>query len=324
MSRFQFGKLLIVAAIIFLFFIIPGNLSLAVAQSDEYRRIVLLADPHLPFRAFEITDPSQQMKLTEAKNKLITDINAWEDVGEIVVLGDIVGEVGSIKEYAYAAEYFSKFNKPLSFIVGNHDYIYIDTPGPNGQRIRGDANSQRIKLNRFKETFGLSELFYTQKVGNYLLVFLSIDSLESPYLSQISDRQLTWLRGELKKNQTTPTIIFYHAPLKGALSNYNKFANTPNFIAQPEQALREIIHSNPQIRLWISGHTHTPASNPSFASAINLYEGKVMNIHNTDLDREVIWTNSLYLYPDKVIIKTFNHKSGRWVDELERTISIAH
>jgi hypothetical protein len=60
--------------------------------------------------------------------------------------------------------------------------------------------------------------------------------------------------------------------------------------------------------LWVSGHTHTPADNPSFAADLNLYAGRVTNIHNSDLDREVIWTNSLYLYADKVTVKTSTTK----------------
>ena len=57
-------------------------------------------------------------------------------------------------------------------------------------------------------------------------------------------------------------------------------------------------------------------------AAINLYDGQVRNIHNPDLDREVIWTNSLYLYPDKVVIKTFRHSDHTWLDQLERTIEV--
>jgi len=77
---------------------------------------------------------------------------------------------------------------------------------------------------------------------------------------------------------------------------------------------------NAQIFLWVSGHTHTPATNESFASGINLYEKQVTNIHNGDMNRGTIWTNSLYLYPDKVVIKTFNHKKGVWMENTERII----
>lgn len=322
MLSFKPGKPPIIAALLFLFLCLLIAPTLAASEPPDYYRIVLLADPHLPFKAAKASDPAKQNKIIAAKNKLIEDINAWEDVGEIVVLGDIAAGRGTTDEYAYAAGYFAKFSAPRVFITGNHDYIYLDEPGQDGRSVRGDAESRRDKLQRFKKTFGLPELYHTQKIGNYLLIFLSVDALDSPYLAQLSDRQLKWLKGELKKSPSAPTIIFYHAPLAGTLAQYNKSVNTPNFVAQPEQPLAEIIAGNPQILLWVSGHTHTPADNPSFACGLNLFAGRVTNIHNTDLDREGIWTNSLYLYADKVTVKTFNHKKGVWVAELERTFPI--
>lgn len=79
---------------------------------------------------------------------------------------------------------------------------------------------------------------------------------------------------------------------------------------------------NPQVFMWVSGHTHTAPSRESFASAINLRDGRVMNIHCTDMqDRSVVWTNSLFLYPDRVVVKTFDHGEEVWMRKLEREIS---
>jgi len=153
-------------------------------------------------------------------------------------------------------------------------------------------------------------------------VFLSVDSSDSPYLAAMSDRQVAWLRAELARRPAAPTIIFYHAPLAGTLSDYNAKVNTPNFVAQPAEALREILAANPQVLLWVSGHTHTPATRGDFAAAINVYAGRVTNIHNADADRRGIWTNSLYLYADRVVVRTFDHRHGAWIDGLERTFPL--
>ncbi|XER09645.1 3',5'-cyclic adenosine monophosphate phosphodiesterase CpdA [Sporomusa rhizae] len=288
----------------------------------EYYRIVVLGDPHLPVREREVKDLTKRHKIVDAKNKVVEDINSWEDVKQINVMGDIVAQFGTVEEYAYARQYFARFNKPISFIVGNHDYIYADAFSTEGKFIRADAVSREQKLNRFKEAFGQSVLFYSQTVGRYLLIFLSPDSLESSHLTQISEQQLVWFRNELEKHPAAPTIIFFHAPLAGTLLNYNKDVNTPNFIVQPKDAVEKIINDNPQILLWVSGHTHTSATNPSYASSVNAFGGRLTNIHNADMDRETIWTNSLYLYPNKVLIKTFNHKEKVWEADLERTIYI--
>jgi Icc protein len=315
-------KLIALAAAILLAIAIIAPAAPAAAAPADYIRIVLLADTHLPAKSFDKFDPARQQKIIGTKTKVIDDINAWDDVSEVVVIGDVVADVGNAREYAFAAEYFSRLKKPAAFIVGNHDYIYTDQLGPGGKHIKADAATRAAKLQRFKETFGLSEVFYTQKLGGYLLIFLSPDSTDSRYLTQLSDRQLTWLNSQLRQDPFTPTLIFFHAPLEGTLSDYNKSVNTPSFIAQPAGAIRGLIEDNPQILLWLSGHTHTPATNPDFASAINIYGGRVLNIHNADLERATVWTNSLYLYDDRIVVKTFDHNAGAWLDDLERTIPV--
>jgi len=289
---------------------------------EGYYRIVLLSDTHLPVKTFNAKDKAKEDKIISAKNKVLDDINTWQDVGEIAVLGDVVGDTGTDKEYAYAEHFFSKLHKPISFITGNHDYIYQDNPSSSGRYIKGDAKSRLLKLDKFKKTFGLSQLFYAKKVAGYLLVFLSVESLDSPYLTQMSPEELSWLKDTLKKNPKVATIIFFHGPLEGTLSNYNKNTNKPSFIAQPIAEIAKIIDANKQIVLWVSGHTHTPATNAAFASDINLYKGRVLDVHNSDMNRTTIWTNSLFLYPDKIVIRTFNHNTETWMKELERTIPI--
>ena len=296
-----------------IFFSLSASVSkLPIAQASayekDYHRLVMIGDPHLPGESIS------------AKEDVVKDINSWNDVDRVVVLGDICSELGTSDEYAYAKQFFSKVQKTIYFITGNHDYIYEDQKSLKGSKVKGSSASRKAKLQLFKETFGLSGVYYSKKVGNYLLVFLSPDDLSSDYLAKMSNSQFDWLRSELAGNRETPTMIFFHAPLKGTLHNYNENANTENFIAQPHEKIRETILDNPQIFLWISGHMHTPATNESFNSPINIYEKQVTNIHNANINRNTIWTNSLYLYPDKVVVKTYNHKKGGWMGEMERII----
>jgi len=292
-----------------------GGMSLNEAREQCYYRIVVLGDPHLPTRAYQKVN-----KIIAAKNKVIEDINTWKDVNQIVVVGDITARFGNKMEYCYARQYFAQFNKPISFIAGNHDYIYLDFVSPDGMLITGNAASQDKKLKRFKGTFG--PLYYCQKVGRYLLIFLSPDMLNPYYLTQISERQLGWFRNLVLKSFSAPTIVFFHAPLAGTLFPYNNNINIPNYIPQPQKFIEEVINYNSQIFLWISGHTHTSADNPSYMSNVNVFKGRVLNIHNADMDRSVIWTNSLYLYSNRVVVKTFNHTDDIWETDLERVIYV--
>lgn len=291
------------------------------SPTAEVYRVVVLSDIHLPVRP-EVKDTERQQKIIAAKNKVRADVNSWDDVWRVAVIGDLVAGFGTDKEREYAAGYFSQYRKPLAIVLGNHDYIYEDSLSRFGTRVRGDAALRAEKIRKFRDAFHLPKVYYSQKAGQYLLIFLSVDSLDSGQLTQMSEEQLNWLRQELAANTGRPTIIFFHAPLKGTLTNYRESINTPDFVAQPDKALAPILRQHPQVFLWVSGHTHTAATQNDFAAPVNAWEGRIMNIHNADMDRETIWTNSLYLYPDKVVIRTFDHAQDRWLDGLERTIAL--
>ena len=286
-----------------------GRLPLETTETkSSYHHLVILGDPHLPGRDLE------------NKIQVLEKINSWEDVEMVIAVGDICEYFGTDAEYAAAKNFFSSLHKPLYPIAGNHDYIYESPAEPDSKLITNSQVSQKAKLRQFSKTFGLTHHFYSRNVGGYLLVFLSAD--HESFLAGMSDQEIAWLRTELAKNNQKPTIIFFHGPLKGTLRDYKRFVNTPDFIAQPFETIHEILTNNPQVFLWVSGHTHTPPLEESYASPINVYAGRVTNIHNKDMNRGTIWTNSLFLYSDRVVVKTFNHQEGRWLPQLDRTFTL--
>jgi 3',5'-cyclic AMP phosphodiesterase CpdA len=293
----KFLKLIIFIATLFLATtVVTGN-----AAEKGYHHLVVLGDPHIPG------------KNIEAKTKVIETINSWGDADVVVAVGDLCEDRGTVAEYESVYDFFTKLKKPLFPIVGNHDYLYEDQLTAKGKRHKGDAAIREAKLRTFREVFGVTEISYNRKVGNYSLIFISPDAPEN--LARISEKQLEWLRSTLESNKKMATIIFFHAPLEGTVRNENA-----NFLAQPSGAIHDLLMAYPQVFLWVSGHTHTSPKDESFASAFNLYEKRITNIHNSDMNRETIWTNSLLLYPDKVVVKTYNHKKNVWLPEFERTV----
>jgi 3',5'-cyclic-AMP phosphodiesterase len=282
----------------------------AVAAERDYHHIVVLGDPHLPGATLE------------EKERVRARINDWKDVGLVVAVGDITETVGSEAEYAAAKTYFGKFNKPLAIIGGNHDYIFAETVSKMGKLIRAKSSVRAAKLNLLRKTFGLREVYYTKDIGNYLLVFLTPDDLQATSFATLSTAQYKWFAATLKANRHKPTIVFFHAPLEGTHEQYGMHVNTDGYIAQPKNEIRGILADNPQVFMWVSGHTHTSPNKPGFASDVNLYDRRVMNVHNTDMKRERIYTNSLYLYADRVEVRTFDHKKGRWLARFARTVPV--
>jgi len=283
-----------------------NGVELVDASEKEYQHLVVLGDPHLP---------GDQIK---NKEHVISTINTWDDVDMVIAVGDLCEERGTDEEYDNVKKFFLKLKRPFFPIVGNHDFIYSDNLDSRGEKIKAGPETRGAKLQKFGNTFGLKDNTYSKSAGKYHLIFLSLDS--PGHLAEISEKQLVWLQSELDRNKKKPTIIFFHAPLDGTLRNYNKYANTFDFIAQPSKKIKDLLMASPQVFLWVSGHTHTSPKEETFASAINVYEKRVTNIHNTDMNRETIWTNSLFLYPDKVVVKTYNHKKSMWLPEVERTI----
>jgi 3',5'-cyclic AMP phosphodiesterase CpdA len=300
------------------FFLLLGN---AWAGPRDYYRLVVFSDPHLPGR------------LIAEKNKVLDTVNGWDDVDGVALTGDITAGRGTTEEYAFAKEFFSRLKKPLFPITGNHDYIYDQ--GPDGKTRKGSPEARQAKLQLFQDTFGLPGLHYEKRFGRYLCLFISDDDLESDYLTKLSSGALAWLQDELRGSPKAPTIVFFHGPLQGTIQSRNEISDLPSFFAQPADGLRELLRKNPQVFMWVSGHTHIGATNARFADPkINLYDGRVHEIHSSDMDgrsylsendpatttHDTIWTNSLFLYPGKVVVKTYDHKQGKWLDELTREI----
>jgi len=113
-----------------------------------------------------------------------------------------------------------------------------------------------------------------------------------------------------------------------------KSKSPDSYNAEPAEKIRQILQQNPQVFIWVAGHLHIAPTNRDFKSEINLYEKQVVVLHNTDMNgdsiladadlkstkHDAIWTNSLFLYPDRVVVKTYDHKQGVWLTNLERVI----
>lgn len=285
----------------------------------DYSRLVVFSDLHLPGR------------LLSEKGKAVDTVNGWDDVDGIAVTGDIMARRGTEAEYAVAKKFCSRFKKPVYPIVGNHDYIYVE--GPDGKTLQGSPPARQAKLGLFQETFGLPALNYEKRFGRYRCLFVSADDLESKFLTQMSSKTLAWLQDELRRHPDSPTIIFFHAPLQGTIQSTNEISDDPKFYAQPADRLRELLRKHPQVFMWVAGHTHIAPTNARFADMeINLYDGRVHQVHCGDMDgrsylseqnvtfttHDTIWSNSLFLYSDKVVVKTYDHKTGAWLEKLTR------
>ena len=179
-----------------------------------------------------------------------------------------------------------------------------------------------------RQELGLKQPYVAEKMGVTASTIQryeagTIDNTKKLVLDGLSEAlhvSVEWLKGEIAAHQQGPIIFFCHAPLMGTLRTYTKKINTPQTTAQPADQLKEILSHCPPGSLWVSGHTHTPPKNDSFADdSVNRFNENLVNIHNPCIDKKHVYTNSLYLYDDKVVVRTYDHRDNEWVTKLDRT-----
>jgi len=291
------------------------------AADESSFRIVILSDLHLPTKTRSTPKILDYERIVQVKKNVCTDINSWNDVSSIVVTGDLAANYASSEEMSFAVDYFKQFKRPLFTVNGNHDYFYVADPDNDKKNMRGTPETRKKKLSDFVSVFSLKNIRYTEKANNVLLVFLPVDELTGKYAVRLLKETVDWLSKTLSENKSTPVIVFCHAPLDGTIHPKNEKDPGSSFV-EPKPELDKILMANPQVFMWVSGHTHTPPKNPDFCNPVNLYKGRIMNIHNSDMDRYTIYTNSLYIYKDRVEVKTYNHGKKKFETAFDRVIKI--
>ncbi|MBQ2086858.1 MAG: metallophosphoesterase [Selenomonas sp.] len=294
--------------------------TVAAGGRKDYYHIVIISDLHLPVRTKSFPAAADQKNVWEKKQKLLQTINAWTDVDEVALLGDLAARYGKEAEFKVVDEYVGALRYPYYAVAGNHDYAYKDEPVKKKKQklAQGTLSEKKAKLAAFQKRYHLPAAYYARDVGNCRLLYLSPDGCGSNV--ELSAEQLAWLQQEIATHKNGPVFFFCHGPLKGTLRTYNKKINTVSATAQPDTKLAEILAAVPPGSLWISGHTHTPPINDSYADiSVNRVNRNLVNIHNPTIDAKKIYTNSLYIYKDKLVIRTYDHNNGIWLQELERT-----
>ena len=296
------------------------------ADRRGYYHILLVSDLHLPVRSKKFPGQAEQADVWQKKQRLLKNVNAWGDVDEAALLGDLAARYGNESEYQAADAYLGSLKFPYYAVAGNHDYAYKDEPRINSKgkekTVPAAPEEKKAKLAAFQKRYKQPGLYYARSVGDCRLLYLAPDGFGT-YV-ELSSEQLDWLKSEIAAHKTGPVFFFCHAPLMGTLRTYGKKINTPDFTAQPSEPLAEILADVPPGSLWISGHTHTPPTNDSYADdSVNRVHRNLVNIHNPTIDASHIYTNSLFLYKDRAVVRTYDHNEDRWLAGLDRTFPFA-
>lgn len=224
--KFKFGSWKIYFIITLL--MISGLILIAeeVNEIDDTFYFVQISDSHI--------GKGTNLEIT---NRLIEQINALPmDIQFIIHTGDIVqyGLRDTINAKKAAAA-FSKLEKPIYFIPGNHD-IYPEY--------------WETETGVFQKYFG--ELMFTKEFDNIAFVGLFTDPIAYSF-SVDGYEPFEEIETALKKIKDKPIIVFHHIPSVGFFYN-----NTMHDGWQPEDKTRwQKLLNSFNVKAIIAGHFHS-------------------------------------------------------------------
>jgi hypothetical protein len=174
----------------------------------------------------------------------IADINSL-GVDAAFIKGDIADR-GLPKQFADAADAFSKFEMPHHAFLGNHDYYARNNSihGQEGLEVDGYA------------LLGQPPAPRTVNLGGWQLILLET-AIPGDHHGEFDDERRYWLDQSLAQSReaAVPTLILmHHQPVPP--EHAGRYPNTIGINPHDSLALFELIGSNPHVRGVLIGHTH--------------------------------------------------------------------
>lgn len=248
-----------------------------------------------------------------------------------LVNGDITDR-GKPAEYAEFKRLMTKGSKETQWLVntGNHDFYDPDA-------------SDEEELRRFMDAFGLKTPYSNRVVGDLHIVMLATEQWKTApgpkEWAWLTPRQLEWFGQVLTEHSDKWTMVCLHQPLQESVFWSHGSSNTFAGCGQAAE-LRALLRQNPQVKLWLSGHTHMGAEiegnvvqqqGVTFMGLGSTFYQFVPSQAPEDLasfggfkkDLSSNQSRWLEFWPDKVVIRARDHAQKAWMDqyqvELKRT-----
>lgn len=284
-------------------------------------RIALLSDPHTQ-EAGAAAAGAINGKLADAvADYLPLRPNYWLVCGDVADHG-YPGEFQAFRKVMAAAA------RPEQLLVttGNHEFY-------------DQSASDEEAVGRFTAAFGLAQPYSNRVIEGIHFIMLADEQWKTapynPDWAWLSHQQLSWFEAVLAEHREKFTVVSLHQPLQETVlwsHGGNGFAG----VGQSER-IREILSANPQIRLWLSGHTHQLMEAPgqvaregavTFVALPSTYYQFVPSQAEEDQGG---WPSSggftkdagsnqsrlLEIWPDQLVLKARDHQRKVWLQEHE-------
>ena len=232
-------------------------------------------------------------------------------------------------------ENFQLAKKQMTNLLGNIPFY----PGLGNHELYAENTESEDHLIEDFEAFWGKPVRYYWVVGEALYIMLDPIGYPEPYLTQES---LTFLQTALAKHPGYISVIFCHCPLyntvldRDPVQNLDYHSLDPFFALQNSADIRTILGKYKQVRLFLSGHTHSGWGAPHLVYSeelsghqvtfVNLmspwytgfHKGATLNEDGSVFefepdDPDLIVSFAFHIYRDRAVIRLRDHRSRSWM-----------
>lgn len=282
----------------------------------EANTIHLLGDVQtaLPLTYATSMRPDRRSKLADdfRTGRLPTPAGGHWTVGDLIHRGQPTEDADA---KALFADLTANTGKPVWPVIGNHD-IYDNVRSPE----------------QFAADWGMPSPSYTVDLGFVQMIVVGLGpqrNLEDGTPDRggcfLENATITWLDQQLQAAGKDCWVIC-HAPLKDTITGTDRL-DAISYV-QPPAPIIQVVADNPNVKAWISGHTHTPTDHPDAIVTTSIGGRPVAHINaaglvNTALPGESIdwavdWLDRMdtlwvtYVDEQRYEIRYRNHGSRTW------------
>ena len=214
-------------------------------QRADRLRVLPLTDLHLPKPAGAVI----------SANRALLD-----SVDYVVLLGDMVSAYATDREYGAVREFVEQLQRPYTAVMGNHEWHFEEFHEDSGlyAQVWNAAGSaeQRAKIEKFRQFYGLQDLWrsFDSPLGRF--IFLSLYGLGELKQETLGEKQSRWLLEQIRGAGDKPLFVFCHAPLMLENRLDMTYYDDRTGCVEPQGELKSALLARSAPTFWMSGHVH--------------------------------------------------------------------
>lgn len=295
---------------------LPDSGNSEAAEPHPPLRIALLSDTHIQ-EAGMLAFAAVNGKLKSA----LADFRRYRP--DYWLVGGDVTDDGKPGEFVAFKKIMSEVTD-LDHVLrttGNHEFYDKDA---------SDAEA----LRRFMEAFGQPKPYSSHVLGDLHVVMLADEQWKTAPRNRewawLTAAQVEWFASVLKEHRDKFTVVCLHQPIQETVL-WSFGGNDFGGCGQVDQ-LRAILKQNPQVKLWLSGHTHIRVEEKgqtvkqggvtfaALGSTFYQFKSSAPGAEGLQKDFSASQSRMLDVWPDRVVLRTRDHEKQVWLDDLDVTL----